>query len=118
MPPRTFFVAISVLVLSALPAMSKGGGGAKDDPWNPDHILMLPAEIRHYIATICKGPASARHDFATYSPLERRWRINIEYLRCEGLGEFRRGHQCVDVDFVQVGAHFRLSNKQYRECGF
>ena len=37
------------------------------------------------------GPASAQHDFATYSPQEKRWRINLEYLRCKGLGEFRRG---------------------------
>jgi hypothetical protein len=118
MPLRILFAAISVLVLSTLPATSRGGG-AKDDPWNPEHIQALPAEIRHYIATICKGPASAQHDFATYSPAERRWRINLEYLRCEGLGEeFRRGHQCEDVDFVEVGTHFRLANKQYRECGF
>jgi len=115
---RTLFLAISLLVLSTLPAASKAGGSVKDDPWNPEHINTLPAEVRQYIGTICKGPAAAQHDFATYSPIEKRWRINIEYLRCEGLGEFRRGHQCIDVDFVEVGSHFRFASRQYRECGF
>jgi hypothetical protein len=72
----------------------------RDDPWNPHHIDNLPAEVRQYITSICKGPANAQHDFATYNPHEKRWRINLEYLRCEGLGGYRRGNQCLDVDPV------------------
>jgi hypothetical protein len=90
----------------------------KNDPWDPHHIDGLPAEIRQYVAGICKSPPSAQHDFATYSPHEKRWRINLEYLRCDGLGEYRRGNQCLDVDFVAVGSHFRLIRKQYADCGF
>jgi hypothetical protein len=33
-------------------------------------------------------------------------------------GEYRHGNQCLDVDFVEVGSHFRLASKRYRGCGF
>jgi hypothetical protein len=88
-------------------------------PWNPHHISDLPAEVRQYISGICKGPPSAQHDFATYLPSEKRWRINLEYLSCAGLDRgFRRGDQCLDVDFVAVGTHYKLARKQYAACGF
>jgi hypothetical protein len=34
------------------------------------------------------------------------------------LGEYRRGNQCLDVDFVAVRSHFRLIRKHYADCGF
>jgi hypothetical protein len=98
--------AAVLLVCSALPAAPKGSAVIHDDPYNPHHISDLPSEVRRYIEAICRGPARAEHDFATYSPRERRWRINLEYLQCEGLVGFRRGNQCLDVDFIEG------------ECGF
>ena len=118
MTMRTSLLALFLLLCSVVTADSKGSAVYKNDPWNAHHIDDLPAEIRQYIAAICKGPASAQTDFATYSPQEKRWRINIEYLRCEGLGEYRRGNQCLDVDFIAVGSRFRLARKDYRDCGF
>ena len=115
---RTVLLAICVLLSSALPVVSKGSSPVKDDAWNPEQISVLPVEVRQYISGICKGPAQAQHDFATYLPSDKRWRINLEYLRCDGLGKFRHGSLCLDVDFVAVGAHFRLANKQDRGCGF
>jgi len=109
----------ALLTCSTLEASSRGSGVGKDDPWNANHIDGLPAEVRQYIAAICRGPAAAQHDFATYLPQEKRWRINLEYLHCDGLeGSYRQGGQCLDVDFVEVGSHFRLARKQYRGCGF
>jgi hypothetical protein len=95
-----------------------GSNVIHDDPYNPHHIDDLPADVQHYIAGICKGPASARHEFAVYYPRERLWRINLEYLSCRGLGEYRRGDECLDVDFVEVGTRFRVASKVYRECGY
>jgi hypothetical protein len=118
MTVRSLLLALCLLLCSELPAVSKGSAVNRDDPWNPEHIDNLPIEVRQYIVGICHGPASAQHDFATYSPQEKRWRINLEYLRCNGLGEYRRGNQCLDVDFIEVGSRFRLAGKQYRECGF
>jgi len=115
---RILLLAISLLLSSELPAASRGSAAFRDDPWSPHHIGDLPSEVRQYIAQICKGPARAQRDFATYSPRENRWRINLEYLQCSGLGENRRGNQCLDVDFVEVGTRFRLADRQYRECGF
>jgi hypothetical protein len=113
---RTLLLTLCLLFCGELPAVSKGSAVNKDDPWNPHHITDLPVEIQQYIAGVCKGPPSAMHDFATYSPPERRWRINLEYLQCKGLGgDYRRGNQCLDVDFVAVGSHFRLVRKHVRE---
>jgi hypothetical protein len=118
MSVRSLFLAICLLLCSALPLASKGSSPVKDDPWNPEHLNVLPVEVRQYISAICKGPAHAQHDFATFSPRENRWRINLEYLQCKGVGEYRRGNQCLDVDFVATGSRFRLATKQYRGCGF
>jgi len=118
MTVRTLLLALCLFFCNELPALSKGSAVNKDDPWNPHHIEGLPDEIRQYIAGICKGPSRAQHDFATYSPSEKRWRLNLEYLQRNGLGEYRRGNQCLDVDFIEVGSRFRLARKQYRDCGF
>jgi hypothetical protein len=88
---RTVSLTLCFLICGELSALSKGSSVIKDDPRNPEHINVLPAEIRQYIAGICKGPPAADHDFATYLPGEKRWRINIEYLHCDGLGEYRQG---------------------------
>jgi hypothetical protein len=34
------------------------------------------------------------------------------------LGEYRRGNQCLDVDFGAVGSRFQLVRRQYADCGF
>ena len=95
-----------------MPSLSKGSAVNKNDPWDPHHIDDLPDEIRQYVAAICKGSPSAQNNFATYSPHEKRWRITLEYLRCDGLGEYRRGNQCLDADFDAVGSRFRLVSMQ------
>jgi hypothetical protein len=118
MTDRTLLVALCLLLCNEPSALSKGSSVGKDDPWNPSHIDSLPADIRQYIAGLCKGSPRAQHDFATFSPQEKRWRINLEYLQCDGLGEYRRGNRCLDVDFVEAGSRFRLARKEYRDCGF
>ena len=119
MTVRALLFAICLLLLGEVPAAPKAsGGGNKHDPWDTHHIDNLPPEVRHYIGGICRGPAVAQHDFATYLPIEKRWRINLEYLRCNGLGEYRHGNQCLDVDFVAVGSHWHLARKAYAGCGF
>jgi len=115
---RILLLTSTILLSSELPTTSKGSAVIHDDPYNPHHIDDLPAEVRQYIAGICRGPARAEREFATYSPREKRWRINLEYLQCHGLGEFRRGNQCLDVDFIEVGTRYRLSSKVYRDCGY
>jgi hypothetical protein len=65
---RSALLCCFLLLCSTLEVSSKASGGARDDPWNPHHIEGLPAEVRQYIASICRGPAVAQHDFATYLP--------------------------------------------------
>jgi len=118
MTVRASFLVLCLLLCSELPAFSKGSAVQREGPWDRHHIDDLPVDIRNYIAGICSGPPIAQHDFATYSPHEKRWRINLEYLQCNGLGQYRQGNECLDVDFVEVGSRFRLASKQYRACGF
>jgi hypothetical protein len=116
---RTLLLAFCLLLCGVLPAVSRSSAANKDHPWNADHIGTLPVDIRQYIVGICKGPPRAQHDFANYSPRERRWRINLEYLECTGRpAEYRRGNQCLDVDFVAEDSRFRLAGKHYADCGF
>jgi hypothetical protein len=118
MTMRSSLLALFLPLFSVVAAGAMGSAVNKNDPWDPHHIDDLPVEIRQYIAAICKGPASAQNYFATYAPHEKRWRINLENLRCDGLGEYRRGNQCLHVDFLDVGSHFRLAKKTYADCGF
>jgi hypothetical protein len=118
MAARTLLLALGLFIFHDVQAVARGSASTGDGPWNSHHIGDLPADVRQYIAGLCKGQAHAQHDFATYSPAERRWRINLEYLHCSGLGEYRHGNQCLDVDFVEAGSHFRLVRKSYAECGF
>ncbi|MGY2847464.1 hypothetical protein ACVIWU_002657 [Bradyrhizobium sp. USDA 4509] len=115
---RTPFLALCLVLLSIPPALSKGSVGNKHDPLDPNHVDNLPPDVRRYVAGICRGTPVAQHDFATYWPQEKRWRINLEYLQCGVIGEYRKGNQCMDVDFVAEGAHFRLVRKTYAACGF
>ena len=110
---------LAIVILCAPIVVSKASDINKDDPWAAHHIADLPSDVRHYIASICKGPARAQHDFATYNPSEKRWRINLEYLSCPGLEGYRHGRECLDVDFVETsGSHFRLARQDFRACGF
>jgi hypothetical protein len=120
MTVRTVLLALLLLLGNELQAEAKGSAVSSDAPWDSHHIDNLPLEVRHYVTEICKGPPRAQHDFATYNPRERRWRINLEYLQCNGHGldEYRRGSQCLDVDFVAVGSRWRLARKTYADCGF
>jgi hypothetical protein len=86
----TLLLALCLLLCGELQAVAKGSASIRDQPWDAHHIDDLPIEVRQYITGICKGPPRAQHDFATYSPYEKRWRINLEYLQCKGLGEYRR----------------------------
>jgi hypothetical protein len=120
MTVRTVLLALCLLLGNELQTEAKGSAVNGDTPWNAHHIDVLPVEVRHYIAEICKGPPRANHDFATYNPQEKRWRINLEYLQCNGhgLAEYRHGNQCLDIDFIAVGSHWQHARKTYADCGF
>ena len=52
MAVRIVLLAGCILLFGQLPAVSRGSGVSKDEPWNSHHIDELPADIRHYIASI------------------------------------------------------------------
>lgn len=83
-------------------------------------LAVAPGEGR-WVVFSRRDPSVHRYDlqgtircaarFRHLPPQGRRWRINLEYLRCDGLSSYRHGNQCLDVDFVQTGSHFRLVRK-------
>ena len=85
MTVRCLLLTVLLLLCTEVRAYSRASSPNMDNPWNTERINVFPAEVRQYIARICKGPAKAQQDFATYNPQEKRWRINLEYLRCSGL---------------------------------
>ncbi|MFT4116137.1 hypothetical protein [Bradyrhizobium sp.] len=110
---------VLVLLLCGVGSVARAGSLNKADPWDPRHIDGLPPEIQQYITGLCKGPPKAQRDFATFNPHERRWRINIEYLHCDGLaGTYRQGGKCLDIDFIETGSHYRPARKTFADCGF
>jgi hypothetical protein len=55
MAMRTLSLAVVLLLCGVYSAFPKGSRVIKDDPWDPHHIQGLPAEVRQYIARICRG---------------------------------------------------------------
>jgi hypothetical protein len=60
-------IAVGLLAtISQVPsAFARAAGFHGEDPWNPQHIGGLPAEVRTALARMCGG-SRAQHQFASY----------------------------------------------------
>ena len=76
-------IAIGLLttISQVAPAFARGGGIHSEDPWNPQHINGLPAEVRNALARMC-GTARAQHQFAGYFQNSRVLVLHFEHFRC------------------------------------
>jgi hypothetical protein len=79
--------AALLLGSSTLSAQALSSGPRAHDPWNPQHIDSLPAEIRGAIgpySRVCGGPLRAQHSFATYFQrgAARLIGLHFEHLSC------------------------------------
>jgi hypothetical protein len=83
-----FTVSVAlVLELGFISAQARGGRISLEDRWNPQHINVLPVEIRSAIAPYaraCGGALAAEHSFARYfqSGTAKLIGLHFEYLRC------------------------------------
>jgi hypothetical protein len=66
-------VTAALFILGGIISAGARSSMPADDRWNPQHIDVLPSEVRNAIAPyarICGGPLSAEHSFARYSKTE------------------------------------------------
>ena len=59
-------IPIMVVALVLFGVTGTSGQHVKDDPWNPEHINHLPAEVRTAVLAKCLTVPTAGHYFVTY----------------------------------------------------
>ena len=87
-------IAVGLLAtISQVPsAFARAAGLHGEDPWNPQHVGGLPAEVRTALARMCGG--SRAHQFASY---------------------FQAG--CLHQVYVSTGGRYRLLRTYYAPEG-
>jgi hypothetical protein len=105
--PIMAFVAI---VLFGVTGAS--GQRVKDDPWNPEHINHLPAEVRNAVLAMCPTRPDAGHYFGTY--FHDQINLHFEHFHCEGsAASFCNGSLCLHQVYKLTGGHYRLAKSFY-----
>jgi hypothetical protein len=117
MAMRTLSLA-AVLLFCGIYSAFPWGNVSKDDPWVLTILKICPPRFGNTSQASAKG---RREPNMILQPTHHSRGVggsiwNISTARA--WGEFRRGNQCLDVDFVEVGSRFRIASKQYRDCGF
>jgi hypothetical protein len=92
---------------------SARGGLPPDEPWNPQHISELPAEIRSALARMCPGPLKAQHYFAGYYQNSQTVVLHFENLRCGERGALCTNAGCLHQLYGLSGGHYRLLKSFY-----
>jgi hypothetical protein len=88
------------------------GQRIKDDPWNPEHINSLPAEVRAAILSKCPTLPTAGHYFATY--FRDQINLHFELFHCESpKASFCDSSGCLHQVYKLTGGHYRLAKSFY-----
>jgi hypothetical protein len=83
------------------------------DPWNPQHIDVLPAEIRNAIASFartCGRRLAAQHSFATYFQrgTTKLIGLHFEHLSCLNRAAICSASDCLHQVYISTGGRYRL----------
>jgi hypothetical protein len=92
------------------PASAKGTGHT-ENLYDPQHIEMLPPELRGAIERLCPAP-HAMHVFAEYSEGARTITLHFERLYCSSR-EFCNSAGCLHQVYVLNDGHYRLQRSYY-----
>lgn len=89
-----------------------------EDPWNPQHINGLPAEIRNALALYaraCGGPLAAEHLFATYFQrgAAKLIGLHFEHLSCPNRAAVCMAAGCLHQVYISTGGRYRLLRSSY-----
>lgn len=97
---------------------ARGGRIWLEDRWNPQHIGVLPVEIRNTIAPyarVCGGPLAAEHSFVRYfqSGTANLIGLHFEHLRCADRAAVCRPAGCLHQVYISSGGKYRLLRSSY-----
>lgn len=104
-----------LLALLVLPwsqgAIARGGLGS-ENPWNPEHITQLPAEIRADVARLaqtCRVAPAATHYFAVSldTPQTRFIALHFEDFACEDRAAICNAEGCQHDIYASAGGPYR-----------
>ena len=105
---------LQIIVTAALTvlAMSFSAGARSsmpaDDRWNPQHMDVLPSEVRNAIAPyarICGGPLAAEHSFARYfqNGTVKLIGLHFENVRCGNRASICKASGCLHQVYISRG---------------
>ena len=99
-------------------AQARGGRVQLEDRWNPQHLTVLPAEIRNAIAPyarVCGGPLAAEHSFVRYfqSGNAKLIGLHFEHLRCDDRAAVCKAAGCLHQVYISTGGKYRLFRSSY-----
>jgi hypothetical protein len=116
---KHILIAIGLLatVSQVSPAFGRGGVIHNlDDPWNPQHIDALPAEVRSTLTHMCGG-SRAGHQFAAYHQNLRLLVLHFEHFRCGDGRALCTQAGCLHQVYTSTGGHYRLLRNYYAPEG-
>ena len=111
-------VAAATLVEGGFISAQAKSALSSEDPWNPQHISGLPAEICNAIAPYartCGGPLAAEHSFATHfqSGSARLIGLHFEHLSCRNRAAVCTAAGCLHQVYISTGGRYRLLRSAY-----
>jgi hypothetical protein len=115
---KLVLIAIALLATAsqASLAFARGGGLHAEDPWNPQHIDGLPAEVRSALARMCGG-SRAQHPFAGYYQNSRVLVLHFEHFRCGDGHALCTQAGCLHQVYTSTGGRYRLLRSYYAPEG-
>ena len=111
-----FLYVLFALLLTCTELLAKGGNVQMEDRYNPQHIDMLPAEVRNSILHRCNEP-KALHSFAGYFDDSKRIVLHFEHFLCDGDGTYCGPSGCLHQIWALVHGHYLLVRSYYAPAG-
>jgi len=111
------FLVIALMALSVIPVRARSAIST-EDRWNPQHIEILPAEIRQVIAAharACGGALAADHSFVRYFQrgTVKFIGLHFEHLRCGDRRAVCTAAGCLHEVYVSTGGRYRLMRSSH-----
>ena len=112
------FVTAAMLIEAGFICAQAKSTLSPHDPWNPQHISGLPAEIRNAIAPfarVCGGQLAAEHSFATYFQrgTAKLIGLHFEHLSCPNRAALCSAAGCLHQVYISTGGRYRLLSSSH-----
>jgi hypothetical protein len=111
-----FLLAFVVLSLISNQSFAKGGSLRSEDRYNPDHIEVLPPEVRDAVKRQC-GTPRALHEFSHYTDNLQTVVLHYEHFHCSTGGTFCGPSGCLHQVYGSSHGHYKLLRSYYAPEG-